>query len=82
VAAADHAHRRTASSAIDGVTVTAGSTFSVDAGQSISLTGDLISTGTVLIGNSGGTADLVVDAPTVYLSGSGTIDLIGSHTSR
>src|SRR5208337_2674357 len=38
---------------LDGVTITSGSTYSVDPGASTFLTGDLTNHGTVLIGNSG-----------------------------
>ena len=65
----------TDNSALDGVTITSGSTFSVDAGNNIYLTGDLTNHGTVLIGNSEGNANLVIDAPTVTLSGGGTVIL-------
>ncbi len=61
-------------SALDGVTISSGSTYSVDPGQSTFLTGDLTNDGTILIGNSSGEgANLVIDAPTVYLSGGGTV---------
>ena len=61
---------------LDGVTITSGSTFSVDPGQSTSLTGDLTNHGTVLIGNSGGDGTILyLAAPTVYLSGGGTVTL-------
>ena len=66
----------TGGSALDGVTITTGSTFSVDPGPDIYLTGNLTNDGTVLIGNSGGSGgELVIDAPTVYLSGGGTVIL-------
>ena len=64
-----------AGSALDGVTITSGSTMSVDAGNNINLTGNLTNDGTVLIGNSEGNANLVIDAPTVTLSGGGTVIL-------
>src|SRR5208282_5282380 len=70
----------TSNSALDGVTITTGSTFSVDAGSNIFLTGDLTNHGTVLIGNSGGNANLVIDAPTVTLSGGGTVILNSGYS--
>jgi large repetitive protein len=60
---------------LDGVTITSGWTYSVDPGQSTSLTGNLTNHGAVLIGNSGGGAILYAAAPTFYLSGGGTVTL-------
>ena len=60
---------------LTGVTIGSGSTFSVDTAQSTTLTGDLINNGTVLIGNSVSSGSLIVGAPTVTLSGSGSVVL-------
>ena len=60
---------------LNGVTITSGSTYSVDPGQFTSLTGDLTNYGTILIGNSGGGSILYPAAPTVYLFGGGTVTL-------
>src|SRR5208283_2381978 len=66
--------------ALDGVTITSGSTYSVDPGQSTSLTGDLTNDGTILIGNSGGGSILYPAAPTVYLFGDGTVTLNNANS--
>jgi predicted secreted protein len=58
---------------IDGVTITSGSTYSVDNGSNNFLSGDLTNNGTVLVGNGSGIANLVVSPLTATLSGNGTV---------
>ncbi len=63
---------------LSGVTITSGSTYSVDPNTSNFLSGDLINKGTVVIGGAGASSnssDLAVYASTVNLSGGGTIVL-------
>ncbi len=60
---------------LNGVTITSGSTYSVDPGQYNYLTGDLTNNGTVVIGNSSQGGSLFVNASTVNLSGGGTVIL-------
>ena len=64
-------------SALAGVTITSGSTLSVDPGANFYLSGDLINHGKVVIGLgiSGGGGNLIVNASTVNLSGGGTVIL-------
>ena len=65
---------------LNGVTITSGSTFSVDAGTNNYLTGDLTNKGTVLIGGSGGNGNLFVEASTVNLTGGGTVILNNANS--
>ncbi len=66
-----------------GVTITSGSTFSVDGGSfssPSSLTGNLTNQGTVLIGNSASAGILYIAASTVNLSGGGTVTLNNANS--
>ena len=54
--------------ALQGVTLTPGSTYSVDPGLGTFLTGDLTNKRTVLIGGSSAAAALCADVSTVNLS--------------
>ena len=69
-------------SGLDGVTIPFGSTLSVDGPNQVNLTGDLTNNGTVVVGDSGSgdNGNLIIDAPTVTLSGSGTVDLANALT--
>ena len=58
---------------LDGVTITSGSTLSVDNGGIVNLTGDLINKGTIVIG--GNAAQLTAYDSNVTLSGGGTVIL-------
>ena len=66
--------------ALQGVTLTPGSTYSVDPGLGTFLTGDLTNKGTVLIGGSSAAAALYADVSTVNLSGGGTITLNNANS--
>jgi len=66
--------------ALQGVTLTPGSTYSVDPGLGTFLTGDLTNKGTVLIGGSSAAAALYADVSTVNLSGGGTITLNNTNS--
>ena len=65
---------------LDGVTLTTGSTYSVDPGGATQLTGDLTNQGTINVGNATGGAaalepDPAVSGGTITLSGGGIINL-------
>ena len=70
---------------LNGVTITSGTTYSIDAGNSNYLTGDLTNIGTVVVGGSSGGANLWVEgttanAGTITLSGCGTINLNNANS--
>ena len=66
---------------LNGVTLTSGSTYSVDPGQATFLTGDLTNKGTVLIGGSSAVAVLyAVQRRHVNLTGGGTIILNNANS--
>ena len=70
---------------LNGVTITSGTTYSIDAGNSNYLTGDLTNIGTVVVGGSSGGANLYVEgttanAGTITLSGCGTINLNNANS--
>ena len=60
---------------LDGVTITSGTTYSIDGGNFNYLTGDLVNQGTIQVGVLGNAARLYVVPSTVTLSGCGTINL-------
>ena len=60
---------------LSGVTITSGTTYSIDGGNYNYLTGDLVNQGTIQVGVSGNAARLYVVPSTVTLSGCGTINL-------
>ena len=67
----------TGSDALNGVTLTSGSIYSVDGGQKTYLTSDFVNKGTVNIGALGNAATLFADnnGGTINLSGGGAINL-------
>ena len=68
---------------LNDVTITSGTTYSVDAGNSNYLTGNLVNQGTINVGSStGGGANLYADlnGGTINLSGGGTINLNNANS--
>ena len=69
--------------ALNGVTLTSGTTYSVDPGYNTYLTADLVNKGTINVGSSSGGASLYADTNngTINLSGGGTINLDNAGSS-
>ena len=68
---------------LNGVTITSGTTYSVDAGNSNYLTGDLVNEGTINVGvqrQPAPTFTPIVNAGTINLSGGGTINLNNANS--